>query len=113
MRQGTSTSRQERVSRSASQTTATPSIAVDPAWKSTCAWQREPRAGSRHGIATAAQAVTLGDTLYYGYAWFFRAFGLAVAVYDGFGMAWLFFIDESGHDHRNTPYEVRIIGRQS
>ena len=22
-------------------------------------------------------------------------------------MAWLFFIDESGHDHRNTPYEVR------
>ena len=32
------------------------------------------------GIATAAEAVTLGDTLYYGYAWFFRAFGLAVAV---------------------------------
>ena len=22
-------------------------------------------------------------------------------------MAWLFFIDESGHDHRTTPYEVR------
>ncbi len=22
-------------------------------------------------------------------------------------MAWLFFIDESGHDHKNTPYEVR------
>lgn len=22
-------------------------------------------------------------------------------------MAWLFFIDESGHDHRNMPYEVR------
>ena len=32
------------------------------------------------GIATAAEAVTLGDTLYYGYAWFFRAFGLAVAT---------------------------------
>ena len=32
------------------------------------------------GIATAAEAVTLGDTLYYGYAWFFRAFGLAVAA---------------------------------
>ena len=32
------------------------------------------------GIATAAEAVTLGDTLYYGYAWFFRAFGVAVAV---------------------------------
>ena len=22
-------------------------------------------------------------------------------------MTWLFFIDESGHDHKNTPYEVR------
>ena len=22
-------------------------------------------------------------------------------------MAWLFFIDESGHDHKTTPYEVR------
>ena len=22
-------------------------------------------------------------------------------------MAWLFFIDESGHDHRHMPYEVR------
>ena len=32
------------------------------------------------GIATAAEAVTLGDTLYYGYAWLFRAFGLAVAA---------------------------------
>ena len=34
------------------------------------------------GIATAAQAVTLGDTLYYGYGcgWWFRAFGLAVAA---------------------------------
>jgi len=32
------------------------------------------------GIATAAEGVTLGDTLYYGYAWFFRAFGLAVAT---------------------------------
>ncbi len=32
------------------------------------------------GVATAAQAVTLGDTLYYGYGWWFRAFGLAVAA---------------------------------
>ena len=32
------------------------------------------------GIATAAEAVTLGDTLYYGYAWLFRACGLAVAA---------------------------------
>ena len=32
------------------------------------------------GIATAAEAVTLGNTLYYGYSWFFRAFGLAVAA---------------------------------
>ena len=22
-------------------------------------------------------------------------------------MAWLFFIDESGHDHKHMPYEVR------
>ena len=22
-------------------------------------------------------------------------------------MTWLFFIDESGHDHKNMPYEVR------
>ena len=31
------------------------------------------------GIATAAEAVTLGDTLYYDYGWLFRAFGAAVA----------------------------------
>jgi hypothetical protein len=22
-------------------------------------------------------------------------------------MSWLFFLDESGHDHKNTPFEVR------
>jgi hypothetical protein len=22
-------------------------------------------------------------------------------------MSWLLFLDESGHDHKNTPYEVR------
>ena len=32
------------------------------------------------GIPTAAEAVTPGDTLYYGYAWLFRAFGLVVAA---------------------------------
>ena len=32
------------------------------------------------GIATAAQAVTLGDTLYYDYGWYFRAAGALVAV---------------------------------
>ena len=32
------------------------------------------------GIATAAEAVTLGDTLYYEYGWYFRAAGLAVAT---------------------------------
>ena len=32
------------------------------------------------GIATAAEAVTLGDTLYYDYGWFFRTAGLIVAV---------------------------------
>ena len=32
------------------------------------------------GIATAAEAVTLGDTLYYTYGWYFRAAGLGVAA---------------------------------
>jgi hypothetical protein len=32
------------------------------------------------GIATAAEAVTLGDTLYYTYGWVFRGAGLVVAV---------------------------------
>ena len=30
------------------------------------------------GVATAAEAVTLGDTLYYEYGWFFRAGGLVI-----------------------------------
>ena len=32
------------------------------------------------GVATAAEAVALGDTLYYTYGWAFRAFGLVVAI---------------------------------
>ena len=32
------------------------------------------------GIATAAEAVTLGDTLYYTYGWYFRAAGLGAAA---------------------------------
>ncbi len=32
------------------------------------------------GIATAAEAVSLGDTLYYEYGWYFRGAGLAVAA---------------------------------
>ena len=32
------------------------------------------------GVATAPEAVTLGDTLYYDYGWYFRAFGGAVAA---------------------------------
>ena len=32
------------------------------------------------GVATAAQAVTLGDTLYYEYGWFFRAAGIGIAA---------------------------------
>ena len=32
------------------------------------------------GVATAAEAVTLGDTLYYTYGWGFRAAGLVVAA---------------------------------
>ena len=32
------------------------------------------------GVATAAEAVTLGDTLYYEYGWYFRAAGLGVAT---------------------------------
>ncbi len=31
------------------------------------------------GVATAAEAVTLGDTLYYEYGWYFRAAGIAIA----------------------------------
>ena len=32
------------------------------------------------GAASAAQAVTLGDTLRYDYGWWFRGFGIAVAM---------------------------------
>ena len=32
------------------------------------------------GVATAAEAVSLGNTLYYTYGWLFRAAGLLVAV---------------------------------
>ena len=32
------------------------------------------------GVATAAEAVTLGDTLYYTYGWAFRGAGLLIAV---------------------------------
>ena len=44
----------------------------------TCCWS--PVVLVLLGIATGAQAVTLGDTLYYVYGWWFRAFGLAVAA---------------------------------
>ncbi len=32
------------------------------------------------GISTATEAITLGDRLYYGYAWYFRGLGLALAI---------------------------------
>ena len=32
------------------------------------------------GVASAAEAVTLGDTLYYTYGWYFRAAGLGIAA---------------------------------
>ncbi|MBI4312855.1 MAG: hypothetical protein HY681_13915 [Chloroflexi bacterium] len=32
------------------------------------------------GVATAAEAVTLGDTLYYSYGWFFRGVGLMLGI---------------------------------
>ena len=32
------------------------------------------------GVATAAEAVSLGDTLYYTYGWYFRAGGLVVGL---------------------------------
>src|SRR5215831_14844939 len=32
------------------------------------------------GISTAAEAVTLGDRLYYGYTWYFRVAGLLLAA---------------------------------
>ena len=32
------------------------------------------------GVATAAEAVTLGDTLYYEYGWYFRGAGFGIAA---------------------------------
>ena len=32
------------------------------------------------GISTATEAITLGDRLYYGYAWYFRGAGLLLAA---------------------------------
>lgn len=32
------------------------------------------------GVASAAEAVSLGDTLYYGYGWWFRGAGLLIAI---------------------------------
>ena len=32
------------------------------------------------GVVTATEAVSLGDTLYYGYGWYFRGAGLVVAA---------------------------------
>jgi hypothetical protein len=32
------------------------------------------------GLATAAEAIALGNRLYYGYTWYFRAGGLVIAV---------------------------------
>ena len=32
------------------------------------------------GVATAAEAVTLGDTLYYDYGWYFRGAGFGIAA---------------------------------
>ena len=32
------------------------------------------------GVATAAEAVTLGDTLYYDYGWYFRGAGFCIAA---------------------------------
>jgi hypothetical protein len=32
------------------------------------------------GVSTATEAITLGDRLYYGYAWYFRGAGLAIAI---------------------------------
>lgn len=32
------------------------------------------------GISTATEAISLGDRLYYGYAWYFRGVGVGVAI---------------------------------
>lgn len=32
------------------------------------------------GVSTAAEAISLGDRLYYGYTWYFRGVGLVVAI---------------------------------
>ncbi len=32
------------------------------------------------GVSTAAEAITLGDRLYYGFTWYFRGVGVAIAI---------------------------------
>ena len=54
------------------------------------------------GVATAAEAVTLGDTLYYTYGWYFRAAGLAVAA-----LAFILFLRGRGVCNVRGAYHYR------
>ncbi len=54
------------------------------------------------GIATAAEAVTLGDTLYYTYGWYFRAAGLGAAA-----LAVILFLRRRGACNVRGAYHYR------
>jgi hypothetical protein len=54
------------------------------------------------GVATAAEAVTLGDTLYYTYGWYFRAAGLGIAA-----LAVILFLRSRGVCNVRGAYQYR------
>ena len=54
------------------------------------------------GVATAAEAVTLGDTLYYTYGWYFRAAGLGIAA-----LAVILFLRRRGVCNVRGAYQYR------
>ena len=56
------------------------------------------------GVATAAEAVTLGDTLYYTYGWYFRAAGLVIAA-----LAVILFLRGRGVCNVRGAYQYRRI----
>ena len=58
------------------------------------------------GVATAAEAVTLGDTLYYDYGWYFRAAGLGIAA-----LAVILFLRGRGVCNVRGAYQYRHANR--
>ena len=54
------------------------------------------------GVATAAEALSLGNTLYYTYGWLFRGAGLLVA-----GVAVFLYLRQRGRCNLNGVYEYR------